>query len=95
MIRTTTGGNVGQPDRVLPNPLVGHEAQRRLGQMRTDRTESEVDIDELARRMGCRDQVDLLREWGYRVDWHAYPMAHSVCDAEVADLQAWLLTQLA
>ncbi|MBI1797538.1 MAG: AAA family ATPase [Candidatus Eisenbacteria bacterium] len=39
------------------------EAQRRLHQMRTDRAEAEVGLAELARAMGYRDQVDLLREW--------------------------------
>jgi DNA repair exonuclease SbcCD ATPase subunit len=39
------------------------EAQRRLNQMRTQRAEIEVGLAELARAMGCRDQVDLLREW--------------------------------
>jgi phospholipase/carboxylesterase len=25
------------------------------------------------------------------VEWHAYPMPHSVCAQEVSDLRAWLL----
>lgn len=28
---------------------------------------------------------------GYRVDWHEYAMAHSVCAEEIADIRAWLL----
>ncbi len=40
------------------------DAQRRLGQMRTQRAENEQDLGDLARQMGYRDQVDLLREWG-------------------------------
>ena len=39
------------------------EAQRRLNQMRAQRAEIEVGLADLARAMGCRDQVDLLREW--------------------------------
>jgi len=27
---------------------------------------------------------------GYAVEWHSYPMAHSVCAAEVADIGQWL-----
>jgi phospholipase/carboxylesterase len=27
---------------------------------------------------------------GYAVEWHSYPMAHSVCAAEVADIGRWL-----
>jgi ABC-type transport system involved in cytochrome c biogenesis ATPase subunit len=40
------------------------DAQRRLGQLKAERAESEVDLADLARRMGFRDQVDLQREWG-------------------------------
>jgi phospholipase/carboxylesterase len=38
---------------------------------------------------------DTLQALGYPVQWHAYPMAHSVCPQEIADLQAWLLRVLA
>lgn len=31
-----------------------------------------------------------LREWGYAVDWHSYPMAHQVCPQEIADLADFL-----
>jgi phospholipase/carboxylesterase len=37
---------------------------------------------------------DLLRSRGYDVEWHAYPMPHSVCAQEVSDLRAWLLRVL-
>ncbi len=37
---------------------------------------------------------DWLRDAGYRVDWHAYPMGHEVCAAEIADLRAWLTSRL-
>src|SRR5205823_13249417 len=33
---------------------------------------------------------DLLRESGYRVERHEYPMAHQICDVELRDLSAWL-----
>jgi phospholipase/carboxylesterase len=36
------------------------------------------------------DSRDLLQRLGYRVDWHAYPMAHAVCAEEIADLRGWL-----
>jgi phospholipase/carboxylesterase len=32
----------------------------------------------------------LLEAGGYRVEWHDYPMPHSVCPQEVADIAAWL-----
>ena len=38
---------------------------------------------------------DALQALGYQVDWHSYPMGHSVCMEEVADLQRWLLRVLA
>jgi phospholipase/carboxylesterase len=37
---------------------------------------------------------DKLRELGYNVDWHEYPMQHSVCMEEVADISAWLRSTL-
>ncbi len=33
---------------------------------------------------------DLLRSRGYEVEWHSYPIAHSVCSEEVAELRDWL-----
>lgn len=38
---------------------------------------------------------DALRSLGYPVEWHEYPMQHSVCIEEVADLNRWLLRALA
>ena len=38
---------------------------------------------------------DALTAMGYAVDWHAYPMEHSVCPQEIKDLEAWLLKVLA
>jgi phospholipase/carboxylesterase len=38
--------------------------------------------------------ADALRALGYPVDWHEYPMAHSVCMEEIQDLNAWLLKVL-
>jgi len=37
---------------------------------------------------------DHLREWGYHVDWHSYPMAHQVCPQEIADLAEFLTAHL-
>jgi phospholipase/carboxylesterase len=37
---------------------------------------------------------DTLRMLGHEVDWHDYPMQHSVCAEEVADLNRWLLRVL-
>ena len=38
---------------------------------------------------------DTLKDLGYDVEWHDYPMEHSVCAEEVADLSDWLLRVLA
>jgi phospholipase/carboxylesterase len=37
---------------------------------------------------------DALRSLGYSVQWHEYPMEHSVCLPEIADLQRFLLQAL-
>ncbi|VCU68542.1 Carboxylesterase 2 [Pigmentiphaga humi] len=38
---------------------------------------------------------DALRQMGYPVEWHDYPMPHSVCAPEVADIAAFLRKTLA
>lgn len=38
---------------------------------------------------------DALKALGYEVEWHDYPMEHSVCPEEIADLNRWLLKVLA
>jgi phospholipase/carboxylesterase len=46
----------------------------------------------LARGSQARDTLQGL---GYAVEWHDYPMEHSVCAEEVADLAEWLQRVLA
>ena len=38
---------------------------------------------------------DALVALGYPVEWHDYPMPHSVCAPEIADMNRWLLKVLA
>ena len=38
---------------------------------------------------------DALTAMGYAVEWHEYPMEHSVCPQEIVDLERWLLKVLA
>lgn len=45
----------------------------------------------LARATASRDALVAL---GHPVEWHTYPMPHSVCMEEVADLNRWLLSVL-
>jgi phospholipase/carboxylesterase len=42
----------------------------------------------MARGAASRDALTAL---GYRIEWHEYPMEHSVCMEEVAELNRWLL----
>ena len=44
--------------------------------------------------MGERSR-DLLQTNGFEVDWHEYPMAHSVCVEEIEDIRNWLLATYA
>lgn len=37
---------------------------------------------------------DALRALGYEVEWHEYGMPHSVCDAEMRDIEAWLSARI-
>ena len=37
---------------------------------------------------------DALLELGYTVEWHEYAMPHSLCEAEVRDIEAWLRRQI-
>ena len=41
-----------------------------------------------------RQARDFLVAHGYAVDWHEYPMPHSVCLEEIAALGAWLRARL-
>jgi phospholipase/carboxylesterase len=42
----------------------------------------------IGRAVASRDALEAL---GYAVEWHEYPMAHSVCMEEITDLNRWLL----
>ena len=45
----------------------------------------------IERAMASRDALLGL---GHPVEWHAYPMAHSVCPQQIVDMNAWLLRVL-
>lgn len=36
------------------------------------------------------DTKYFLEQAGFKVDWHSYPMQHSVCPEEIADISQWL-----
>src|SRR4051812_45492765 len=46
----------------------------------------------IARAVASRDALVAL---GHAVEWHEYPMPHSVCAEEIADLERWLKRVLA
>lgn len=52
----------------------------------------EDDIVVPARGQASREALEAL---GHAVEWHEYPMGHSVCPQEIADLNRWLLRVLA
>jgi phospholipase/carboxylesterase len=47
--------------------------------------------DDVVRLERGTQSRDALKALGHAVDWHDYPMAHSVCMEEIADLDHWLL----
>jgi len=49
------------------------------------------EIIPLPRALASRD---LLQKMSYRVDWHEYPMPHSVCMEEIGDVAAYLRSVL-
>jgi phospholipase/carboxylesterase len=45
------------------------------------------DIIPIERAQASRKQLEAL---GYAVEWHEYPMPHSVCAPEIAEIAAFL-----
>jgi len=50
------------------------------------------DVIPMVRAQQSRAHLERL---GYAVTWHEYPMPHSVCGEEIADIAEWLLSGLA
>jgi DNA repair exonuclease SbcCD ATPase subunit len=63
------------------------EAQRRLAALKQQRAETEVSLQILARQMGYRDQVDLLKEWSeyVRVSEESAPVLRAQQDLGTLD----------
>ncbi|MGV3569804.1 MAG: alpha/beta hydrolase [Ramlibacter sp.] len=51
--------------------------------------------DEVIEFARARHSAEALQAMGYAVDWHEYPIGHSVCIEEIRDLNDWLLRVLA
>jgi len=41
-----------------------------------------------------RESRDVLQKVGFTVEWHQYPMAHSLCASEIADMRHYLFRVL-
>jgi phospholipase/carboxylesterase len=50
--------------------------------------------DEVISLETCRVSLELLLAQQYQVDWHEYPMAHSVCMEEINDIRSFLSNTL-
>ena len=46
--------------------------------------------DDIITMERCQDSLAALQAQNYHIDWHKYPMAHSVCMPEIADIQQFL-----
>ena len=46
--------------------------------------------DDIITMERCQDSLAALQAQNYQIDWHEYPMAHSVCMPEIADIQQFL-----
>jgi phospholipase/carboxylesterase len=49
--------------------------------------------DVLPHGLGEKAREDLIQQ-GFDVEWHDYPMAHSVCEEEIGHIRSWLLRVL-
>ena len=47
-------------------------------------------LDPVVPYMLGAESRQLLEGAGFSIEWHAYPMPHSLCEPEVADLRSWL-----
>ncbi len=46
--------------------------------------------DDLIPMQRARASREHLEKLGYKIEWHDYPMPHSVCAPEIADISAFL-----
>lgn len=49
--------------------------------------------DEVIQIQHARQSLDILQNHGMDIEWHDYPMPHSVSADEIADIAAWLKRQ--
>jgi phospholipase/carboxylesterase len=46
--------------------------------------------DDLIPIQRARQSREYLEKLGYKIEWHEYPMPHSVCAPEIGDISAFL-----
>lgn len=66
------------------------EAQRSAANRGTPILMAHGSEDPVVPQMLGERSRDYLREQGYDVEWHSYPMAHMVCPQEIAAIGEWL-----
>jgi phospholipase/carboxylesterase len=91
--RERLGGIVGLSGYL---PLAAQtEAERSEANRRTPIFLAHGWQDEVIEFSRAQDTADKLRELGYDVEWHEYPIGHSVCMEEIQQLNEWMLKVLA
>ena len=69
------------------------------GKVAAERSEANSDLplfmahgqyDDLIPMQRARQSREYLEQLGYKIEWHDYPMPHSVCAPEIADISAFL-----
>ncbi len=76
-------------------PIAGTTAaERHAANQRTPIFMAHGQHDEMVVMGRATESRDLLQSLGYNVLWRDYPMPHSVCMEEVADLNRWLVQVL-
>ena len=67
------------------------DAERHLANQHTPIFMAHGDHDDIVVPSRGATARDHLRGLGYTVDWHTYPMDHSLCMEEVEDINGWLV----
>lgn len=52
------------------------------------------ELDDIVLLPWAEQSVERLKKLGYSIEFHTYPMTHSLCEQEVLDLQKWMQKQL-
>jgi phospholipase/carboxylesterase len=72
-------------------PLAATVAQERTPEsLQTPLFMAHGQFDDLIGIDRARQSREMLEKSGYRIEWHDYPMPHSVCMEEIADIAAFL-----